>query len=448
MCPSRARLPGIKRWRHSGDHSIAIRAPKRLGEYHLAHRSPAGCQAGSVAATVYMSACCRPGPAATAARFERRSVAQSPSAERKCVSDMTYRKHSWVGAAWLKLATIAALVAAAGCADGEGLSPSEEVPATAAPAAADSVPVDSAAVPLDSTLVPVDTTGSVPDSAGITTVSTLAAGTQPGIVFGSYGMMPASLTSVHTGTLLGGDVDENNIMSVLAGIRAKGGRIVLKMCRGQDKYVKNADGTFSLTKWKLLVDRFKKVDLTPYINDGTILAHFLIDEPHRTAKWGGKIISQATIEAMAQYSKQIWPNLTTAVRVVPSWLASAPVVYRSLDAGWLQYAYGKGDPARLVASEITVAKNKGLGLLVGLNVLDGGNGSSGIRGWTSGRWAMSAAEIRNYGNALVNQSYACGFYNWTYQYHGPTYYGRSDIKSAMAELSQKAKAHVRTSCRQ
>ena len=61
---------------------------------------------------------------------------------------------------------------------------------------------------------------------------------------------------------------------------------------------------------------------------------------------------------------------------------------------------------------------------------------------------MSAAEIRTYGTALLNQSYACGFYNWTYQYHGPEYYNRSDIKSALTELSKKAKLHARTSCRQ
>jgi hypothetical protein len=85
---------------------------------------------------------------------------------------------------------------------------------------------------------------------------------------------------------------------------------------------------------------------------------------------------------------------------------------------------------------------------VGLNILDGGNGSSNVRGWSSGDWAMTATEIRNYGNALLNQSYACGFYNWTYDYFGETYYNRTDIKSALTELSKKAKAHVRTSCRQ
>jgi hypothetical protein len=261
-------------------------------------------------------------------------------------------------------------------------------------------------------------------------------------------MSPADLNSIHTGVLRGGGMTETNILSFLSAIRAKRGRMVLKMCMGEDKYVKNADGTFSFTKWKALVDRFRKVNLGPYITDGTLLGHFLIDEPGRAAKWGGKIIPQATVEAMAQYSKQIWPNLPTLVRVVPSWLASAPVTYRALDAGWLQYGAGKGDAAKLVASEIAIAKNKGLGLVVGLNILDGGNGSSGVRGWIKTKWSMSAAEIRSYGTALLNQPYACGFYNWTYQYQGPTYYARSDIKSAMADLSNKAKVHARTSCRQ
>jgi hypothetical protein len=261
-------------------------------------------------------------------------------------------------------------------------------------------------------------------------------------------MEPADLNTVHTGTMRGGGITETNVLSFLSAVRAKGGRVVLKMSMGEDKYVKNADGTFSLTKWKGLVDRFRKVNLGPYITDGTLMGHFLIDEPHRTAKWGGKIIPQSTVEAMAAYSKSIWPTLPALARVVPSWLVSAPVTYQALDAGWLQYAFDKGDPAKLVAAEISKAQSKGLGLVVGLNILDGGNGSSGVRGWASGRWSMSATEIRNYGTAMLNQAYACGFFNWAYMYQGVTYYARSDIKSAMSYLSTKAKAHVRTSCRQ
>jgi hypothetical protein len=351
---------------------------------------------------------------------------------------------------WIPLLTVAALTFAAACDGSDKLSPSSDSPSATVPSTGDSaasVPTDSSVVPTDSTSLPSDSTGVPQDSSSAATAG-FAAGTQPGIVFGSYGMDPANLNSVHTGTLRGGGITETNVLQFLAAIKAKGGRLVLKMCNGQDSYVKNADGTFSFTKWKALVDRFRKVNLGPYISDGTLLGHFLIDEPQRAAKWGGKVIPQATVEAMAAYSKQIWPTLPTLARVVPSWLASAPVRYNALDAGWLQYGSGKGDPAKMVASETAVAKQKGLGLLIGLNILDGGNGSSGVRGWSRGKWAMTASEIRNYGSALLSQSYACGFFNWTYQYFGPTYYSRSDIKSAMADLSSKARAHARTSCRQ
>jgi hypothetical protein len=357
---------------------------------------------------------------------------------------------------WLRAALSGALLSAvAACGASDGVSPSAG-PTTSGPAAGDSIaaPVDSAAIPADSTLIPVDTSAGLPDSsAGLPSdsipavePSTLASGMQPGIVFGSWGMYPEELNSIHTGTLRGGGITENNVISFLTAVRAKGGRLVLKMSMGRDSYVKT-NGVFDLAKWKALVARFKNVNLGPFISDGTLMGHFLIDEPHRSAKWG-KVVSQATVESMAAYSKSIWPGMTTFVRVSPIWLASAPVTYRALDAGWLQYGSGKGEVGQLAAAEVSAAKSKGLGIVMGLNILDGGNGSSKVAGWTPGKYAMSATEIRTYGTAMLNLTYTCGFFNWMYEDFGAAYYARTDIKSALVDLSNKAKAHVRTSCRQ
>jgi hypothetical protein len=325
------------------------------------------------------------------------------------------------------------------------VSPSEVPAPTAAPG--DTAAVDSISAPTDS-VTPIDSTTSIDSTAVVDSapgISTLS-GVAPGIVFGTFQITAPQLTTVHTGTLMGGQIDANNALTILAAVRAKGGRIVIKMCKGADSYVKNADGTFSFTKWKALVDRFKSLPLGPYITDGTIVGHYLIDEPHRTAKWGGKAIPQSTVEAMAKHSKQIWPGMTTFVRVVPSWLATASITYTYLDAAWLQYESFRGDVTKVVNDEVAAAKRKGLGLMMGLNVLDGGNGSSRISGfYTKSKYAMSASEIRTYGTAMLNNSYACGFYNWMYN---STYYGRTDVKSALAELSNKARAHVKTSCRQ
>jgi hypothetical protein len=273
----------------------------------------------------------------------------------------------------------------------------------------------------------------------------LLPGVVPGIVFGVDEMPKTYFSSVYTGTAPGGALDPSNMLSLLSYAKSKGARVVVKLCMGRDMWVKNSDGTFSFTKWKALVDRYKAVNFSSYIADGTITGHYLIDEPSRAERWGGKVISQSQIEAMAAYSKKIWPTMPTLVRVVPSWLAKASITYTYLDAGWFQYAARFGNPATALAAEVAAAKSKGLGLMSSMNVLDGGNGTSGIPGYSTGKWAMSATEVRNYGTAILNQSYICGFHTWMWNL---TYYGRSDIKSAMAALSTKAKAHSRTSCRQ
>jgi hypothetical protein len=350
---------------------------------------------------------------------------------------------SW--AVWCRV-TALGLVLVLGCSGEDRVSPSSEVPVATDNPADSTGAVDSTTSPADSTVtidstVPIDSSVTV-DSAGILAMSSLI---PPGIVFGSIQLPTSLLTSLQNGTLMGGQISPTSALSILTATRAKGGRIVIKMCKGADSYVKNADGTFSFTKWKALVDRFRSVNLGPFISDGTILGHYLIDEPHRASRWGGKVISQATLEEMAKYSKQIWPNLTTFVRVAPSWLATSSITYSYLDAGWLQYESWMGSISTKISTEVTAAKRKGLGLAVGLNLINGGNGSSHIAGTRSGQYSMSATEIRSYGAALLGQSLSCGLYNWVYD---SPYYSRTDIKSAMADLSSKARAHVRTSCRQ
>jgi hypothetical protein len=331
------------------------------------------------------------------------------------------------------------LLSAACSSSGDGTGPTTE----ASLPGDSTLTTDSTTIPSDSALTPVPPT----DSSGVQGVVAAldTRSSLPGIVFATDGMDNQYFSSVYTGAKRGGGLTTTNILPLLSDARARGARIVLKLSMGADSYIQNSDGTFSLSKWKSLVDRFKSVNLGPYIADGTILGHFLIDEPHRAVKWGGKIIPQATVEAMALYSKQIWPTMNTFVHTQTVWLASSPVIYTNLDASWVQYAAGKGDVTKYIGNETYYAKSKGLGLMVGLNVLNGGNGSSGIRGTSSGKYSMSATELRTYGSTLLNASYACGFIMWM---HNLTYYGRSDIKSAMADLSSKAKAHAKTSCRQ
>jgi hypothetical protein len=264
-----------------------------------------------------------------------------------------------------------------------------------------------------------------------------------GIPFGTWYLDNTEMNAVQSGAMR--VVSPGTILSELSGARARGARLVVKLVGLGDRPVKNADGSFNFAKWQALIDGFKGIDFTSYIADGTIVAHLLIDEPDVAPRWGGQAISQATVEAMAQYSKQLWPGMATIVRALPSWLGEAPITYTNLDAGWVHYTARKGDAAAYLAAQVPIAKRLGLGLALNMNLLDGGDGSSGIPGFSSGKYAMSGEEIRRYGSALLRDGYACAFLMWKYD---AAYFARPDVQSAMADLSNQARSHPRTFCRQ
>ena len=72
---------------------------------------------------------------------------------------------------------------------------------------------------------------------------------------------------------------------------------------------------------------------------------------------------------MAKYSKQLWPNMPTIVRAEPSYLGRN---HQYLDAAWAQYLYRQGQRrVDFLRRNVSAAQDRGLGLVVGLNVLKG-----------------------------------------------------------------------------
>jgi hypothetical protein len=294
----------------------------------------------------------------------------------------------------------------------------------------DSVPV----LPGDSTQAPGDSI--VPDSV---------VPIPPGIVFASFDLDNHLLGSPYNGSAR--RPDPHNIIRLLNGVRARGGRVMVKL-GNHDSLTTNANRTFNLAKWKVEVARFKDIDFRPYLEDGTLMGHYLLDEPYDPSNWGGKTIPQAMVEELAQYSKALWPDMTTFVRAPPDYLAKGGSKYKYLDAGWAMYEYSKSRPdvRRWLKAQVAAAKKADIRLVVGLNVLNGGTKESGIKGNHKlfVKYAMSASQVRKWGSILMKESPACAFVNWKYD---PEYNARPDIQSAMAELLEQAKAHPETSCR-
>jgi hypothetical protein len=260
-----------------------------------------------------------------------------------------------------------------------------------------------------------------------------------GIPFGTSHLPKALYGKVQNSTLA--NISRGELLSYLAAARRSGTRVVLSFS-GNEAHFKSSNRAFNMGKWKARVNRYRGLNISSYIKDGTIIGHYLMDEPHDPANWGGRLVSRATVDAMAKYSKQLWPGLPTIVRSWPAYLKGYR--YRYLDASWAQYSNRMGSISAFLAKNVSEAKKARLGLVVGLNLLDGGNRSSGIRGNTRGKYAMSGSMIRQWGSVLMSSSYACAFVSWKYN---AQYLSRSAVKSAISYLASKARSSRVRTCR-
>jgi hypothetical protein len=221
-----------------------------------------------------------------------------------------------------------------------------------------------------------------------------------------------------------------NILRELSAIRARGGRVVVAFSGSPRYYLSN--GYFSFEKWKARVGRFRGINISRFIQDGTIVGHYLIDEPNDAANWRGRPVPPKMLEQMARYSKQLWPRLPTIVRVEPGYLARN---HRYLDAAWAQYLHRKGPVESFLRRNVSAAKERRLGLVVGLNVLKGG-----IPHGTK----MTAREVKSWGGTLLNSTYPCAFISWTYN---RSYLSSKGVAEAMWALRRKAENRSAKSCR-
>ncbi|MFL5496705.1 MAG: hypothetical protein ACJ8DC_20175 [Gemmatimonadales bacterium] len=244
----------------------------------------------------------------------------------------------------------------------------------------------------------------------------LLAGVGRGVPFGLFGLPDQAFGVPYTGAHL--MVNRSNIAAAMRAAQAAHTRLVVNLA-GSSSHYTNADGTFNMALWRAQVDTYRDVDFAPYVTEGLILAHFLVDEPGAPDTWGGREISASEVEAMAEYSKSIWPSLPTAVRARPGWLQKAGLTWHSLDIAWAQWSGPFGGSAGRTPEEfrdenVAQAKAQGLGLVFGMNLLDGGEGSSGIAGHRSGHWEMSAAEVVRVGTVLAQTPYSCALLSWRY----------------------------------
>jgi hypothetical protein len=258
-----------------------------------------------------------------------------------------------------------------------------------------------------------------------------------GLAFGPFHLPKGQFGNIFSAALR--NVTADSLIPALEVARRANLRILLTFT-GSEWAIRDENG-FSLTKWQQRVDRFRRLNLAPYIADGTIIGHFIMDEPSDPTNWNGHPVPPATVDEMARYSKSIWPDMPTVIRGWPAYLKGYQ--YQYLDAAWAQYHERFGPIDAFISTNIHDAQAAGLALVAGLNVLNGGTSSSGIPGKTTGKFAMSASELRTWGNALLSEPYFCALFMWQWD---DRYFSRPDIKSAMEDLETKARNTPKKEC--
>lgn len=264
---------------------------------------------------------------------------------------------------------------------------------------------------------------------------------------GGWDLVPPVFTSAHVSPTPEGVIDE------LEAARADGKPIILLLARSAGNY-KNPDGTFSLEKWKEEIDAYAGIDFRPWVEDGTLLVHYLISEPMSRSRWGGEVITADVLDEMARYSKQYWPYLPTTVREQPTDLlihaggyetAVPELKWRYLDSAWARYSDRKGPIDDFVAAEVEAAKEQQLGLLFGMNVLSGGDGSSGEIGYNGG-YLMTREELVEYGSKMIEEPYGCAMIMWHLNHDDIPYFGTPEVDAAMEQLSELARERQPIPC--
>ena len=204
-----------------------------------------------------------------------------------------------------------------------------------------------------------------------------------GLAFGPAHMPPERFSefsaTVYTAT------DPDTLMLDLETARRANARLYIGFTGNQANF-QNSSGGFDMAKWKQRVDRFRGLDLTPYIAEETIVGHLLLDEPYDKTNWNGNPVSLPDIEALAAYSKEIWPSMVTAIRTHYDYLEGYE--YPHLDAVRTQYHSRFGPIDDFIAAHIAVSRSLGQAMIGGLNILNGGSKTSGIPGEREGKFAM------------------------------------------------------------
>lgn len=215
----------------------------------------------------------------------------------------------------------------------------------------------------------------------------------------------------------------------------------------------DTEGNFDITLWKNALDHYfnnpdTAIAMQEYVDNNTIIGVMLLDDIYNF------IGKDPTAEELEQMACDIKENINTMTWVREDIndnlvLEDASFQFNCLDAFGFQYSTRKGSIADYINDQQQAADNLNVDIVAGLNIADGGDGSSSQQGWSgTGYYAMSADEITTYGEAMLDRmDNVIMFLMWEYDGEeywpdgtiGSDYFNQPELQRALYNLGNNTK---------
>jgi hypothetical protein len=278
-----------------------------------------------------------------------------------------------------------------------------------------------------------------------------------GLPNGPWNLPPDSLCTLgYTGTTL--NVTASRVLGELDRIRQCGARTFATVRRPR---LKDSTGKLSVQAARAELDTWPWAGLCSRVKDSTVIG-FVIGDDVANEEWGPAPLATrlAQWDTIAGAIRSSCPGAPVALRAIPTVLA-ARSNWQWLTTGWAQYAGPRrhGTPQQFFATQVASAKQQRLGLVAGLNLLNGGCGPTtrwclpdvpGTSAPGTGRtdlYQVSAAEFLYYKTVALSDPYVCASVDWSW---GPNFdsdfHSKPEIRGVARSLNTIARTRPLTGC--
>lgn len=252
----------------------------------------------------------------------------------------------------------------------------------------------------------------------------------------------------------------NNCVAMIDAFADAGMKCFVRLWRPNDAV--DGNGIFSMSGLKASIDRYNTtvggVFLPDYINarsqDGTIIYGSTMDDIKSVGRWGREV-TRAEVDEICAYQRSLFFALPAWARARATQLEG--FVYSSLQGIDSIYLANRGgvigqpqaggytqnervadceayrDQELAALANMEAESGYAFDMTMGLNIINGGDGSSNLPGDINGKYRVSANELTTYGDILI--PIADGAYTyWQFNTDADTnsWFARSDIQAAFA----------------